>query len=385
MNTDDGEKKGVAIIFAGGGSGGHIFPALAIAEQIRLLDATTNIQFLCSTRTIDHQILSAHNEIFDPLPAQPLRATPRGVWRLARSWGPSVRKTRAALRSLKDRNLSPLLVSLGGFVAAPAAQAARAERCRLVAINLDARLGLASRFIARRAHTLIDASPAAAIDGDLAWQARSVSKTIAVPPIVRDAAAGSRTVAQARQSFGLDENKPTLLITGGSQGARSINDFLSAFVRERKQTLADWQILHQTGAGANISHLRETYEQADLRAIVTEFIDDMPSAWAAADLSIARCGAGTIAEIWASVTPALLLPYPYHSDEHQRLNAQPLASRGGVIIAHDEIAGDKNMETHAKTLQELLTNPGKRGKMAEALRALGPADGGRRIAELLLK
>ena len=264
------------------------------------------------------------------------------------------------------------MVAMGGFVAAPAAQAARAERMPLALINLDAVPGKANRWIARRATISLTAA-----DGKCprAWER--------IAPIVRASAISDRSPAECRTRLGLDPQAPTLLVTGGSQGAGSINGLMLAMLRDSSDALRGWQVIHQTGAGADPA-LEEAYRDATVPALVRPFFDSMGLAWRAAELAVSRCGAGAVAEAWANHTPCLFLPYPYHRDEHQRWNAQPLADCGGAVIERDHIEPQANLAHAGATLCKLLSDQSRVRAMAASLAELGPADGAKQAAERIL-
>jgi UDP-N-acetylglucosamine--N-acetylmuramyl-(pentapeptide) pyrophosphoryl-undecaprenol N-acetylglucosamine transferase len=179
------------------------------------------------------------------------------------------------------------------------------------------------------------------------------------------------------------------MITGGSQGARSVNDFIAAFAQSPSGRDAlragHWQILHQTGKDADAS-ARAAYVSAGLDAIVHTFSDQMGDWWSAASeggLAIARSGAGNVAEAWATTTPTLFLPYPFHKDDHQKHNARVIVESGGVLLCTDHISPESNMNAHAAALAGLLADPARRASMRAALTALGPANGAERIAQAL--
>lgn len=360
--------SGPAFVFAGGGTGGHIFPALAIAERLRERDPSARAHFLVSQRPLDAEILSRLGEAHGPLPAKPLIKRPLALARFAMSWGPSVRATRGTIRSLREGG-PVALVAMGGFVCPPAVRGALAERAPVTLVNLDAVPGLANRFVARRAHDVVTSTPVPGRDWEL------------VGPIVRRAALPPADAAACRERLGLDPGARTLFVSGGSQGARSINELMLALAREG--ALAGWQVVHQTGRDADPA-IAEAYEAAGVRARVAEFFDEVGLAWGAADLAIGRAGAGTVAEAWASRTPTVFLPYPYHADEHQRRNAEPLAAAGGAVILSDRVDPAANLAEHRGALAGLLTDASRLTAMRDALGSLGPPDGADRVAERLL-
>lgn len=376
-------------IFAGGGTGGHLFPGLAVAERIReRLGERAEMLFLCSRRPIDRSILEREGASFTPVPAAPPGLGPRAMWRFVRGWGPSLREGRSVVRSARKAGRRVVVVTTGGFVAAPIVQAARVEKCPVVMLNLDAVPGRANRWIARhacRVHSTV------ALEGGA--RLRTKAQVEVVPPIVRRAALARGSPASCRESFGLDPATPTLLVTGGSQGAASINEFMEAFAGQRGESLRGWQVLHQTGGSGSVTPgeedgatqravvaVEDAYREAGVRARVVAFVGEMGRAWGAAELCVCRAGAGNVAEAWATRTPCVFMPYPYHRDEHQRLNAQPLAAKGAAMLVRDAIGPEANMEEAGRVLGELLGDAAARARMVQALVGLGPADGAERVA-----
>jgi UDP-N-acetylglucosamine--N-acetylmuramyl-(pentapeptide) pyrophosphoryl-undecaprenol N-acetylglucosamine transferase len=366
-----------AYLFAGGGTGGHIYPALAIIEQLRSLDSSARCELLVSDRPNDSAILDPLDVPYAALPAKPFGARPRAILRFIPSWGPSVRRTREAIRRLKQTHDRVVLVAMGGFVAAPAARAGHCEKCEVILVNLDAVPGKANELIARKAHTIYSACD---IEGHPSWTR--------VPPIVRAATIEQIEPAQARERFGLNPRTSTLLVTGGSTGAQSLNRFLAAFASAHPEALQGWQVIHQTGKQITETEQRElraVYKDADCQAWVEQYIDDMGAAYAAADLGIGRCGAGTVAECWGANLPSVFFPYPYHNDEHQLHNAKPLLRIDGAIACTDHVDPESNLRAHADILSDLMTNPARRESMRKALASLGDPDGASRIAQALRK
>jgi UDP-N-acetylglucosamine--N-acetylmuramyl-(pentapeptide) pyrophosphoryl-undecaprenol N-acetylglucosamine transferase len=361
-------------IFAGGGTGGHLYPGLAIAEALAARDPAHGALFLCSPRPIDARILSAERARFHAIPAAPLVLRPRALLRFLRSWGAAVRESRSILaRSTAGQGAPVRVVAMGGFVAAPVVQAARAERLPVTLVNLDAVPGRANRWIARHASEILAVAGAERLPG-----ARPIR------PIVRRRAVPALSPQECRAALGLAPDQPTLFVTGGSQGAASINNAMSLLLRQRPEIFRGWQALHQSGEEEE-TPVQQAYDDAGIPARVLPFCRDMGAAWGAADLAIGRCGAGAVAEVWAAAVPAVFLPYPFHRDQHQRYNALPLAEAGGAVIVEDRIAPEANLDPLALALEPLLTAPDRLEKMRLALRALGPADGADAAADAILQ
>jgi UDP-N-acetylglucosamine--N-acetylmuramyl-(pentapeptide) pyrophosphoryl-undecaprenol N-acetylglucosamine transferase len=369
------------LIFAGGGTGGHLYPGLAIAERVsELSDGKAQVLFVCSDRPLDSEILTKQGVDFIPIGARPLSLRPRGLARFMASWGKAVRESRRLIRELRaDENGSPnrgvRVVAMGGFVAAPVVQAARVERVPVTLVNLDAVPGKANRWIAHRAATVLTAARVAApFAADWAMTG----------PVVRRAALAQAPKQESRIRLGLDPHRSTLMVTGGSQGAASINAFVSRAVLLLKDEMSrSWQVLHQCGKGSAGS-LSEAYAQAGVPAVVQEFTDAIGDWWGAADVAIGRAGAGTVAEAWANRVPTVFMPYPYHRDQHQRANAMAVVDAGGGRLLEDRIDPDANLAANIDGFRELIRDAPVRDRMTNCLEKLGPADGADRAARVMI-
>ncbi|MFN7375817.1 MAG: UDP-N-acetylglucosamine--N-acetylmuramyl-(pentapeptide) pyrophosphoryl-undecaprenol N-acetylglucosamine transferase [bacterium] len=365
----------ITYLFAGGGTGGHLYPALAIWEELRALVPSADAHLLCSSRPIDREVLTPHAIPFTPLPAQYPGLAPRQLWRFLSNWPPSVRATRQVIQQARKLAHPVHLITLGGFVAAPAVQAARAERIPITLINIDAVPGKANRWIAQHAQ---HAFTTVASPSHPHWKH--------IPPIVRRAARQVRDRTTTRAILGLDPALPVLLITGGSLGARTLNNLLHnlASNKAHQPVLSNWQILHQTGSTPDAERLQTTYTQAGIRAQVLPFTEQLPLWWSAADFALSRAGAGAVAEAWASGTPTLFAPYPHHKDQHQRFNAQTLVQAHAAEIADDLIDDQSNLQGPlGQALLRLLKTPATLATMRTAAENLGPADGALQIAQNL--
>ncbi len=373
-----------SVIFAGGGTGGHIFPALAIAQAIASSPATASCRRLmvASDRDLDRALLHEASERGDLedtafIPARPFSVRPRGLWRLASTWGACVRETRLVIRDERERaGAAPVLVAMGGYVSGAPVRAAIAEKCPVLLVNLDAVPGKANRWIAHRA----DARLAVGHRADLFEPMEATP----IAPIVRDEIREPTPAHEARRALDLDPDRPTLLVTGGSQGARTINTFLVAFAQRHAELLlrGGWQILHQSGPedGAIVS---QRYAELGIPSIVAPRIGAMGLAWAAADVTVCRAGAGTVAEAWATATPALFLPYPFHRDAHQRANAAILTDRGAGVLGDDRIETEANLRHNAPILARLLEDDEHRAHLGDMLAEMGPADGAEAVASMI--
>jgi len=365
----------LAVIFAGGGTGGHIFPALAILEALRVQrppdnHAPTQIhaRFVCSDKPLDAKILTGEHAI--PIPARPFGLFQKAMIRLARTWASNVRTGRDLIAQLRGDGHAVVLVAMGGYVSPPIVQAARRERVPIMLVNLDAVPGRANRWIARRADRVLSVAGAGGFD--------------AIAPVVRTQAVFAGAPADARTQLGIDPDRPTLFITGGSQGASTLDRLMIAFTQSRHEALDGWQVLHQARPEL-VLQVASAYDRAGVPARVVPFVDPISAGWGAADLALARAGAGCVGEVWANRVPAIFLPYPGHRDAHQRRNAQPLVCAGGALLSDNHTDASENLRDAGARLSELLSDAPVRAQMHEALKALGPPDGAQSAARAILE
>jgi len=384
MNESASNSARRAFVFVGGGTGGHLYPALAIIEQLRAIEPDVGVHILCSNRAIDSQILGKEAVPFSPIPAMPVSKKPRGLVRFIASWGPSVRATRQQIQRFKQSHDSVTVVAMGGFVAAPGARAGHAEKVPVILVNLDAVPGKANVLIAKKATKIFTAANLSDAAGFDSWQRTR--------PIVRSATTDSlspqNTQQDARAAFGLDPDTSTLLITGGSQGAASITNFVRTMVDQSPQSFANWQVIHQVGnkmSDTELDGLRSSYRDAKINAWVERYINEMGTGLEAADLSIGRCGAGTVAECWAARVPVLFIPYPYHQDNHQKHNAQVLVDAGAAMVFDDLVDPDRNFQAHHQSVARVLESDSVRAQMSAGFDTLPEPDGARAIARGLME
>lgn len=359
------------VVFAGGGTGGHLYPALAIMER---LPDDVGAVFLCSSRPLDAEILRKVAVEFVPLSATPPGLSPKRALSFVSTFAGSFRRAKETIERRASRG-KVAMVAMGGFVCPPATLAARKLGVPVTLVNLDAEPGKANKFVDRFAATVFTTADGPAVPRN--W--------VRVGPILRKSVLVSTPRGKSRMQLGLDANLRTLFVSGGSQGAGTINDAMRALVDAHADPFQGWQVFHQAGPGrdgdeSHIAPLVSAYANAGIPAVVVPFCDKMGHAWNGADLALCRSGAGTVAEALGTATPAIFMPYPYHKDEHQRKNAQHLAAAGGAVILTDNIDTNKNMIALRTTLGALLKDQKTRDAMRQSLRALAPTDGAAMVA-----
>lgn len=360
-------------LFAGGGTGGHLFPSLAIWEQLQRLAPADQIEalFICSDRPLDAKILEEAGVRYHVCPAAPLAKQPVKLARFALGWQRTVRQVKPLLAKPDTQ-----VVAMGGFVAGPVATAGRSAGRRVTLVNLDAVPGKANRYIAAKADHILSAVPVVTDD-----PSGTFSNVTGLP--VRLAARKPDTTEACRRQLDLDPALPVLLVTGASQGATSINDWLRHLVEHKPDTLAGWQVLHLGGRGEEEA-LRSMYDRAGIPAQVLSFCSRMGLAWGAAEAAISRAGASSVAEAAVNRVPTLFLPYPYHKDQHQRTNAMRVTEANGGILGEDRIDPIANDLANGDSLRWMLTSAEVREAMRAALEAIEDGRGAERIAAFLL-
>jgi UDP-N-acetylglucosamine--N-acetylmuramyl-(pentapeptide) pyrophosphoryl-undecaprenol N-acetylglucosamine transferase len=358
-------------VFAGGGTGGHLFPGLAVAAALRERDPAAQITFLTTTRELDRELLGRAAFAQIEQPVRPLTLHPLRLPGFLGAWRRSVRAARAFLKEKRPR----AVLGLGGYAAGPPVVAARGLGIRTAILNPDAIPGRANRHLARYSDLVVlqwDVSAAH-------FRTGTNCKTLGCP-IRAEFAATSRE--EGRRHFGLDSQRPTLLVTGASQGARNINRAMQRVWPEFSSAHPQWQLLHLTGR-QDEQETRAAYDATQAQATVVPFTHEMWLAAASADVVVSRAGASTLAELTALGVPAILLPYPYHRDRHQHANAEVLVGCGAAVVVEDRLAAEANAGPLREAL-ERLAEPALRRQMAQAARGLGRPDAAVAVAEWMI-
>lgn len=385
------EAHSPSFCFAGGGTGGHLYPALAVAEAIRRRRPDARFTFFGSNRSIDSRILGQVKgetvcQVLDPLSLRP--------WRWPRIYS-RFRSAKELCREHFIVDRPAMVVGTGGLASVPAVLAAAEMGIATAILNPDAVPGRANRYLASK----VDAVFA---QWDVTRKFLSRLNVIVCGCPVRpefrppDSAGGFVAVgcemphfdSEARQSreinpFGLDQTRRTVLITGASQGARTINDAVVS-IADRIAGLHNWQILHLTGE-QDYERVRRRYAEIGASAVVIAYTDQMAAALADADVVISRAGASTLAELTAIGRPSILLPYPYHRDQHQLANARCLADAGAATIVRDSVDADKTGPALWAALEPLLSDDRRRATMARSAASIGRPDAAESIADRLLQ
>jgi len=353
------------IVIAGGGTAGHIEPALALADALRRRDPTIGITALGTDRGLDTRLVPARGYELALIPPVPIPRRPGLA--LLRTPG----RLRAAVRAAADvlrTHDTDVLVGFGGYVAGPAYLAARRLGVPIVVHEANPRPGWANRLGARFTRHVAVSFPGTPI---------AHGQYVGLP--IRQAIATLDRAArrsEARSAFGLDPDRPTLLVTGGSQGARRLNDAASGAAGEL--AAAGVQVLHATGANNTVAAVPRTAGAPPY--VLVPYLDRMDLAYAAADLALCRAGANTVSEMAAVGLPAAYVPLPIGNGE-QELIARPVVEAGGGLLVAD---ADCTPEWVRVTLTPLLADAARLATMGANAARFGRRDADERLADLVL-
>lgn len=363
----------ISFFFAGGGTGGHIYPALAVAEQIVERRSDASIHFLCSTREVDRRILDRTGFAYTELLATGLYFDPRRLIAFCRTFHQSYRRA----RSLIAGSSRPVVIGAGGFVAAPVCMAGHRLGVPVVLVNVDLAPGRANRLAARWADEIFVQFEESASR----FNTRRARVTAVGCPLRRDFARPDRT--RAIESLGLDPGKKVLLITGASSGSMRINEAVGMLLPKLAAFADTWQIVHLTGLD-NLDDVTRRYEGVRIRHTIVSYYDRMPDLLAAADLLVGRSGAVSVAEYAVAGVPSICMPYPHHKDRHQYLNAGKLVEVGAAVIVDDVGDPSDRAAWLWEELESLLRDDVTRSEMAAACKLVAKPNAAADIAERLI-
>jgi UDP-N-acetylglucosamine--N-acetylmuramyl-(pentapeptide) pyrophosphoryl-undecaprenol N-acetylglucosamine transferase len=356
-------EKPLHIVFAGGGTLGHLFPGLAVAAELKRLAPQVRIGFAGSGKDAEQRHVLSGKHDYLPLPCHP---RPKGMVQSLRFVAENARGLRLAAGYLRSQAVD-VVVGLGGYASYPMAQAAVLCGVPLVLLEQNAVPGVATRRLAPYARLIC-----AAFDQTRQHLAPSGPVRVTGNP-VRQVVKPSASSSPCRQ----------LLVLGGSQGSQSLNEAVPLALAGLRAELTRWSILHQAGeAGAEQTVRR--YAQLGLNAHVFPFAEDLLGMMAACDLAITRAGGTTLAELAVAGLPALAVPYPAASDNHQHHNAAVFATEGACRIVDGRSGAPSLAAELGKELVELLASDEPRLLMSAAMRRLARPAAAWHVARMIL-
>jgi UDP-N-acetylglucosamine--N-acetylmuramyl-(pentapeptide) pyrophosphoryl-undecaprenol N-acetylglucosamine transferase len=346
------------VVIAAGGTAGHVVPALAVAAELQAAGA--EVSFLGTRERIEADLVPAAGYEIDFVAVRGIdRGNPLKAAAAVMRAGAAVPAARSALR----RRRADVLMGGGGYVAGPAGLAAVSMRLPLVLTEADSHLGLANRLLAGRARRVCLAFPIPGRDGD--------NYVVTGRPVPAAVLGADRQAARNR--FGIDPGRRCLLVVGGSQGAHSINQAAVAAFGEPQGR--DFDVLHVAGQ-RDYAALRERLPADDDGYVLLEYEPDLGDCLAACDLVLGRAG-GSIFEFTAAGRPALLVPYPHATGDHQSSNAKWMAEAGAAVVMPDAELEPPRLRA---AVEELLGDPARIERMSAASKSLARPDAAKRIA-----
>jgi UDP-N-acetylglucosamine--N-acetylmuramyl-(pentapeptide) pyrophosphoryl-undecaprenol N-acetylglucosamine transferase len=348
------------VMILAGGTGGHIFPALAVAKVLRARGVP--VTWLGADGAMETKLVPRQGIQLDTIAISGLR----GKGKLALLGAPLrvLRAVRAAGFVLRYRE-PRAVVSFGGFAAGPGGMAARLQGRPLLVHEQNRAPGFTNRVLAKFARRILTGFP-----GSFAAREEAVGN-----PVRSEIA----SLPLPAQRFADRQTPLRLLVLGGSQGARVLNNALPTALAGLREF--EFEVRHQCGEKMREEAVR-AYAEAGVTASVESFISDMADAYAWADLVVCRAGASTLAELCAVGIGSVLVPFAAAVDDHQTKNAQYLVERGAAVLLKQ---GDQLAAQLQATLCELAADPGRRLAMAEAARTLAKPDAAERIADIILE
>ena len=337
-----GETRPLRVLISGGGTGGHIFPALSIANAIEREMPGTEILFVGAENRMEmKRVPDAGYEIIG-LPVAGFDR--KHLWRnfgvLLKLWK-SLRRARRVVRTFKP----DIAIGVGGYASGPTLKTAQRAGVPTLLQEQNSYAGVTNKLLAAKAKAICVAYPGMErfFPSDrIVMTGNPVRKAILEPGVSQ---------SEAKEKLGFKPDKALVLVTGGSLGAGTLNNVMLKVIADGSAAKVDFQILWQCG-GAHIDRCREAVgDQLPENVILTDFVSDMAVAYRAADLVVARAGAGTISELELLGKPSILVPSPNVAEDHQRHNAEALADRGAADMVLDADAAER-LWTDIQTIVE---------------------------------
>ncbi|UCC80339.1 MAG: undecaprenyldiphospho-muramoylpentapeptide beta-N-acetylglucosaminyltransferase [Candidatus Zixiibacteriota bacterium] len=361
------EKNRKRVLFAGGGTAGHLMPAINIAREMVILNNEIVPHFVGKKNGMESRIVKNNGFEIDEIDVIGMRRTISGIIKFAVKWFSGYRQAKNIIN-----DTSPVaVVGTGGYISAPVVKAAYRKGIPIFLQEQNSLPGLASRTLSRYALVIFTAYESAA-------KYLNRAKCVMIGnPVRTDITSGDRI--RSLQIFDLDSQMNTLLVLGGSSGARAINLAVLNFIKGDRLP-DDWQILWQTGEN-DYQFIRSSVSPDENRIKILAFIDDMPAAYSASDLVISRAGAMALSEITAVGLPSVLIPFPYATGDHQTLNAKALEESGAAVIIPEKEMNKKLEDI----VRDLFNNASKRRSMSENARHLGKPGAAKAIAKTILE
>ncbi|MGB8331083.1 MAG: undecaprenyldiphospho-muramoylpentapeptide beta-N-acetylglucosaminyltransferase [Polyangiales bacterium] len=354
------------IMVAGGGTGGHLFPGLAVVEELRRRVPGLEVKFVGTARGIEARLLPGRGEALDLLEVTPLKGQGLG----ARFKSFARIPTAMMQASFLMRDFAPdLVLGVGGYASGPVLLSAALSGRPTALLEQNAHVGMTNRMLARfvdRAYITFEQT--AAVFG------KRKSRLTGNPVRQEFVEYARRAIADPE---GFESRAGTVLVLGGSQGARKINEDVPRALARAGIARRRIEVIHQTGEAMR-DQVETTYRELGIRATVVTFIDEIARAYASAALVVARAGATTLAELCAIGRPSILIPFPFAADDHQTKNAKALEAQSASICVPES---ELEVDSLGDLINALLDDPATRQVMARAAREHGRPDAAAAIVD----
>ncbi len=358
-------KHQPTFLFSGGGTGGHLLPGVATANELRRRFPESRVLFVGSERVIEQRVLQNHGFEQVAVPVQSIIKIRTNPLQFLRG---NIRAWEQAQRLLREKSPN-VVIGLGGVASLPVVLAASRLGIPVVLLEQNIIIGRANRWLCRSAHTVCCSFPETLRN---------------LPPRTRAIVTGNpvrREIAEHHGQCRSDSSK-TLLVLGGSQGAQGVNRRTVRAVSDLRRELADWTIVHQTG-DRDVDEVRREYERLAVRYEVRPFFDDMEGLYSRATFVISRAGATTLAELACTGIPAILIPYPKSVRDHQLLNARYFERSGAaqIVCESQDVTADSSVIT--RHIRECFIDGSRLHNMSQSMRRCAQADATESVAEVI--
>ncbi len=352
-------------IIAGGGTGGHLFPGIALAEEVLTRHPDNEVLFVGTARGLETTLIPREGYRLELIEVRALKGKGllgllRGLWLLPSALLQAVRILR--------REKPHIVIGVGGYASGPVVLAAALLGKRTAVQEQNALPGFTNKILGHFVDAVFVAFPEAR-------RFFSKKKIYLLGNPIR------RALLDNFLKPRIASTKFTILVTGGSQGAHRLNLNVVDAMRALGDLARSFGLIHQTGT-KDRDEVERAYRELGLDAEVVDFVQTMPRAYARADLIVCRAGAETLAEITVARKPAILVPYPFAADDHQTVNAKSLVDAGAALMFQER---DLNGEVLARAIRELHGDEAKRRRMEKAAGLLGRPEAAREIADVCVE
>ncbi|MBN8613053.1 MAG: undecaprenyldiphospho-muramoylpentapeptide beta-N-acetylglucosaminyltransferase [Deltaproteobacteria bacterium] len=356
------------VIVAGGGTGGHLFPGIAVVEELRRHNPSLEVLFVGTERGIESRVVPGMGEKLETLDVTPLKGRTfaqllGSLAKLPSAWGRAM--------SIVRQHRPDLVLGVGGYASGPMLVAAASMGIKTALLEQNAHVGLTNRVLARvvgRAYLSFD---------ETAPQFGRAARVVGNPVRRAFVEASRRALVDPR---GSDMRARRILVIGGSQGAQRLNEIVPEALARLGLQERGIEVVHQTGAKMR-DEVAARYAALGVKAEVVPFIDDVARAYASASFVICRAGASTLAELAAIGRPAILVPFPFAADDHQAKNAESFEKAGAAVCLRESVLDADRLASEARAL---LDDADRRTSMSAAMRSRGRPDAAASIVDDLV-